>query len=290
MGGAGEKIKQSFRKEFMSIKTLLIKIVNKVPFRLRSRVKNIPGLKQIQSYLLRRWINNDEFVAAISGGPAKGLIFPVQMPQDKLMWIGTWELDFAKALSQYVQPRWVCYDIGGYKGYYAGIMALKGAAEVFVFEPMPANAEKIQKMIELNAALPIRLKQVAVSDTTGKTVFKIMPEETMGKLENSSFQKNDKEITQITVDCITLDDLIKNGLPEPDFIKIDVEGAEEFVLKGAIELLEKRPFLMIEVHSPAIGKRCLAVLKNFYSTITVFETGQKPEMGAPEICHYIAFN
>ena len=193
----------------MSIKNLVIKLVDKIPFSLRSRIKNIPGLKQVQSFLLKRWINNEEFVATISGGPAKGLIFPVQMPQDKLMWVGTFELEFAQALHQYVQPGWVCYDIGGYKGYYAGIMALKGAAEVFVFEPMPANAEKIKKMIELNDALPIRLKQLAVSDTTGKTVFKLMPEETMGKLEASSFQQEDKEITQLTVDSITLDELIK---------------------------------------------------------------------------------
>jgi hypothetical protein len=78
---------------------------------------------------------------------------------------------------------------------------------------------------------------------------------------------------------------------EPDFIKIDVEGAEEFVLKGALEMLQrKRPFLMIEVHSPEIGQRCLAIIGSLYSHIRVLETGLSPDKGTPEICHYIASN
>jgi FkbM family methyltransferase len=275
----------------MSIKNVIINLVDKVPFSLRSRIKNIPGLKQIQSYLLEKWVNNNEFVATISGGPAKGLVFPVQMPQDKLMWIGTWEPEFAAALQQNVQQGWVCYDVGGYKGYYAGIMALKGAKEVFVFEPMPGNAEKIKKLMVLNSALPIRLRELAVSDTTGKTIFKLMPEETMGKLESSSFQQDEKEITRVEVECVTLDGLILNGLPEPDFIKIDVEGAEELVLKGGMEMLaRKRPFLMIEVHSRGIGNNCFNILKNIYSSIYVFETGLIPGKGESEICHYIVHN
>jgi FkbM family methyltransferase len=258
---------------------------------MRTRIKNIPGLKQLQALLLSKWIDNSEFTAAINGGPAKGLVFPVQMPQDKLMWIGTWELDFAKALAENVQPGWVCYDIGGYKGYYAGIMALAGAREVLVFEPMPLNIEKIKQLINLNRSLPITLKKYAVCDVSGTSLFKIMPEETMGKLEQSSFQSNDKAINELSVDCITLDDLIKQGTSEPDFIKIDVEGAEEFALKGAIELIKrKRPLLMIEVHSSDIGKRCLNILESFYTNIVVLETGKHPEKGTPEICHYIVSN
>jgi len=275
----------------MTVSTIIQKLIDRFPIGLRSRVNNIPFLKQAQAFIFKKYLDGTEFDITITGGPAKGLIFPVKLPQDKQMWVGTWELDFAKALQQYVKPGWVCYDIGGYKGYYAGVMALKGASEVFVFEPMPANTEKIKRLIELNPALPIYLKQYAVADTTGEAVFKLMPEETMGKLEASLFQQKDIAVSELTVDCITLDELIKNGTPAPDFIKIDVEGAEELVLKGAIGLLEhKKPFLMIEVHSPEIGKRCLAILEKYYSSVTVLETGLGPDKGTAEICHYIAKN
>ena len=68
-----------------------------------------------------------------------------------------------------------------------------------------------------------------------------------------------------------------------------MEGAEEFVLRGAENLLQKKkPLLMIEVHSPEIGKRCMPILEKYYSSVLVFETGRSPIEGTPEICHYIA--
>lgn len=272
----------------MSIKNVIIQLAGKIPFGIRDKIRRIPLLKQLQQFLLRKWVNKESFVATISGGPAKGLQFPVQMPDDKLMWIGTFELEYAKQLQQAIKKNWVCYDIGGYKGYYAGIMALNGASAVFVFEPMPANIERIKKLISLNNNLPITLKEYAISDAPGKAVFKIMPEATMGKLEHSTFQSAEAPLQEVEVECMSLDQLIKDGMPEPDFIKIDVEGAEEFVLKGSTELMQrKKPVLMIEVHSPEIGKRCYAILKKYYNNITVAETGKSPEMGTPEICHYI---
>jgi FkbM family methyltransferase len=268
---------------------IIQKLLDLIPFSLRNRIKHIPGLKQLQASVMRNYMEGKEMVVTISGGPAKGLVFPVKLPQDKQMWIGTWELDFAEALQRNVRSGWVCYDIGGYKGYYAGVMALQGASKVVIFEPMPGNIEKIRKMIGLNPSLPISLEEAAVSDSSGEAVFNLMPEETMGKLEKSAFQERDQAQQQLTVRTVTLDDLVRRGMPEPDFIKIDVEGAEEFVLGGAVELLQrKKPLLMIEVHSPEIGKRCLDILRPIYPNITVMETGNQPEHGAPVICHYIA--
>ena len=186
----------------MSINNIIIKTLEKLPFGLRSRIKNIPVAKQLQALLLKKYFSDKEFVATVTGGPAKGLVFPVKMPQDKLMWIGTWEFEFANHLQQMVKPGWVCYDIGGYKGYYAGIMALKGANEVLVFEPMPVNAQKIRKLISLNPQLPVRLEETAVSNTTGTTTFKLMPEETMGKLGDSLFQPDEKAIQQLEVESV----------------------------------------------------------------------------------------
>ena len=163
-------------------------------------------------------------------------------------------------------------------------MALQGASRVVIFEPMPGNIEKIRRMIGLNPSLPISLEEAAVSDSTGEAVFNLMPEETMGKLEKSTFQQSESAQQQVKVRTIALDDLAGNQLPEPDFIKIDVEGAEEFVLKGALNLLRrKKPMLMIEVHSPEIGKRCLVLLRAIYPNVTVMETGKNPEEGTPMI-------
>jgi FkbM family methyltransferase len=275
----------------MSKKGFLQTILDLIPFAFRDKIKHLPLIKQIQALVIRKYMHQTEFIATISGGPARGLIFPVKLPQDKLMWIGTWELDFAKALRNSIKKGWVCYDIGGYKGYYSGIMALSGAKDVFVFEPTPSNKIKIQKLIELNPSLSIHLKEYAISDSYGEAMFKLMPEETMGKLNTSDFQQETQSLDEINVKTITLDKLIDDGLPEPDFIKIDVEGAEELVLKGSFDLLKRKsPMLMIEIHSRLIGQRCLNILQKYYRDIKVLETGLMPSMNEPEICHYIAHN
>lgn len=266
----------------------LIKIVEYLPISIKSTIKNIPIVKSLQASLFNQFLKNEKFDAIISSGPAKGLNFPVTLPQDKLMWLGTWELDFAQLLKSYVKSGFICYDIGGYKGYYAGIMALSGAKEVLIFEPMPSNAECINQLIALNPKLPIELHPIAVSDISGEAEFKFMSEDTMGKLAISSFEQEVSTHKVFKVQCKSLDNFISSGYPDPDFLKIDVEGAEEFVLSGANDLLKrKKPILLIEIHSTEIGNRCYKILSNIYSNITVFETNKTPGGNEPKICHYI---
>ncbi len=275
-------------KSNMSKIRILQKLLNVIPFGIRSHIRKIPLLKQTQKFLLKNLASNAEFDAIISGGPAKGLKFPVALPQDKGMWIGTWELEFASKLADLIEPGFICYDIGAYKGYYGGIMALKGAEQVFIFEPMPKNASKINHLINLNPALPLTLVECAVGGENGKVVFNLMPEETMGKLNTSEFQTKANNIDQIEVDGISIDYLVENGTPAPDFVKIDVEGAEEFVLGGAIQVLKNhKPILMIEIHSPEIGLRCLSILGDIYNNITTLETGEYPDETIQGVYHLI---
>jgi hypothetical protein len=59
----------------------------------------------------------------------------------------------------------------------------------------------------------------------------------------------------------TLDDLVeREHLPPPDLLKIDVEGAEAGVLRGASNVLVRRPHLIIETHGPAIERECVELL------------------------------
>lgn len=272
------------------MKKIVQQLIQLTPLWLRKRIKNIPLLKQVQQRLISKYMHNVEFDARITAGPAKGLNFPVSMPGDKLMYIGTWESEFSDKLSSAIKPGWVCYDIGGYKGYYSGIMALRGAKKVIVFEPMPDNVERIKRLIELNPSLPIQLEEVAVSDTDGNATFEIMDETTMGKLGSSQFESGGKVLKQIPVTTARLDTLVNDGrIAPPDFIKIDVEGAEAFVLRGAEKILaEKKPMLMIEVHSPEIGREVLQLLKPHYNVVTIFENNKPAEENNLPICHFIA--
>jgi FkbM family methyltransferase len=275
----------------MIMREILKHIVKLIPLGVKKNIKNIPLLKQLQQILFSKYLSDKTFIDVISSGPAKGLFFPVTLPQDKLMWIGTWELDFALFLKSCIRKNFICFDVGGYKGYYTGIMALAGAKEVHVFEPMQSNIESIRELISLNDRLPITLHEIAISHFSGKTDFQIMPDATMGKLISSEFQKNTANNSIQVIECNSLDNLIESGLNEPDFIKVDVEGAEIDVLMGALQLIKKKkPILLIEIHSHEIGMKCYELLKLFYTTIYVFETNQEPGNKESEICHYVCLN
>jgi FkbM family methyltransferase len=271
------------------MKEFIQKVLSVIPYGVRKQVKNIPLVKQLQKFILEKYLAGKEFNSVVSAGPAKGLQFPVKMPQDKLMWLGTFEPDFAETMSQLIKPGFVCYDIGGYKGYFSGIMALKGSKDVYIFEPMPDNINSINRLIALNPGLPLHLVKAAVSNNSGKVSFKMMPDATMGKLMNSSFQETKEHTSEIEVDTVSLDDLISNhNYPKPDFMKIDVEGAEELVLLGAASIIaEKKPILMIEIHSADLGRKCYDILKHQYSSVKVLETGEQAPSKTLEVCHYL---
>jgi len=67
------------------------------------------------------------------------------------------------------------------------------------------------------------------------------------ELKKSHFNKS--EVTQIQVETKSLDDLLQELGFIPDFIKIDVEGAELLVLGGGSKTLSRVKGLMIEVSS-----------------------------------------
>jgi hypothetical protein len=132
------------------ISTLLQKAVSVVPWRMRGAIKHIPLVAPFQRWLVANFLSREEFVHRVDAGPARGLLYSVRLPQDKGVWTGTYETGFASAGASAVSPGDVCFDIGGWHGFYSGVMALAGATKVVVFEPLPANCARIRRLIDLN--------------------------------------------------------------------------------------------------------------------------------------------
>jgi FkbM family methyltransferase len=201
-------------------------------------------------------------VHTINSGPAAGLKFEVTLPLDKAVWAGTYELAFASAIARTVRPGDICYDIGGYRGYMSGVFALSGASRVFVFEPLPTNQRALRRLCELNPSLSIDVLALAVGNLNGSTRLKVMPDPSMAKLADSTFQPTARPADEIEISIKKIDSLVEQRqLPGPDVVKIDVEGAELDVLLGASNTLKKhKPRIFLEVHSSELEHSCLETL------------------------------
>ena len=138
----------------------------------------------------------------------------------------------------------VVADVGGFIGLYAVTLARRvgETGRVVVFEPDPENFAVLRRHVELNAVNPrVRLVQAAVGQNEGRVSFSVGgSESTLGHGPGR----------KIEVDSVRLDSSISRG--PVDLLKIDVEGFEEHVLKGASKVLEdpqRRPrAIFIEVH------------------------------------------
>jgi FkbM family methyltransferase len=275
----------------VALSQFLQRSVDFLPWWLRNSLRRIPVIAGLQRWFFAKFLSGREFVHCISAGPAKGLVYPVSLPQDKLLWAGTWESEFTSKLVPLIPPGAVCYDIGGHRGFLAGVMAMSGAAEVHCFEPNPANATQITKVIELNPDRKMTLHQCAVGATDTTAEFVIMPQSSMGKLNGSSFQSDQKTGTRINVDVRSLDSMhARDGLKPPHVMKIDVEGAEVDVLLGASTIIQQyHPKMCIEFHSRALLDACITILNAAgYRRIELLEYASANDVSADGVGHLIA--
>ena len=239
--------------------TTLLKMV---PWSWRARIKQIPGVAILQRVVVSGALDGSEFDHLVDAGPAKGITFHIRMPEDKGIWTGAYEIEFATRLAAAVRPGCVAYDIGSWHGFFAGIMAAQGASQVHVFEPLPQNAERVARLVALNPSKSIKLHACAVSDSDTEMDLMIMPETSMAKLETSEFQAGNTSANRVRVRVRGIDSVIASGeAPPPALMKIDVEGAELMVLKGAMATLRAhKPVIFAEIHSTQLLAQCGALL------------------------------
>lgn len=159
-------------------------------------------------------------------------------------WLGSYELRKRLAFERIIQPGAIVYDIGANVGYFSLLAALLAGPEgkVFAFEPLPRNLDYLQKHIKINKIYNIQIIKAAVSNQKGEAFFDLGPSAAMGHLSESG---------EIKVRMVCLDQMLEAGeLQPPDYMKVDVEGAEYDALRGAQNLLKTyRPVLFLDTHN-----------------------------------------
>jgi FkbM family methyltransferase len=154
---------------------------------------------------------------------------------------------------QFSQESTYIFDIGANVGLY-GIISktIANNSKVFFVEPLERNLLLIKKNISLNG-MNLDVFPFALADKESTSTFYDMKshDNTIGSLKKDFVKKHKhhKEIIPIKVKVTTLDNLIKkNKIPAVDLMKIDVEGLDYEVLKGAYNAIKTyRPLIIIEI-------------------------------------------
>jgi len=144
-------------------------------------------------------------------------------------------------------------DIGGHIGLFAVTTArlVGGNGKVFSFEPTPFTRGVLEEVVALNGVSGIvEVRSEAVSSKRGSTVFY----DTGDTISNAnSLVRTARSRTEIPITLISVDEFVEEKGLKVDCIKIDVEGVELDVIRGARKtFLEHRPVVRLGLHPPFI--------------------------------------
>ena len=155
----------------------------------------------------------------------------------------------------------IVIDVGAAFGFYTILASKRVGREgkVVAIEPQPDNFEMLNRNIKLNKLANIVTLNYAASSQ--KTTLKLFDNySTIQERAGQSLQ------SYIEVSADTLDNLLRQAaIYEVNWVKVDVEGAELDVLKGAVGILSRsrNVALFVEVHSPGLVRPILELCESY---------------------------
>ena len=153
---------------------------------------------------------------------------------ERIMWTGEYEPPLIRFLQTHNTEGWTCFDVGANVGAVALALAkyVCPSGKVYAFEPGPPNQQRLRNNFTLNPKLLARMEllECGVSDQPGELWWA----EERGNPGNALLSDIGTHKIQVT----TLDAFLGNRqLKHVDFVKIDVEGMELQVMRGATQVL-----------------------------------------------------
>jgi FkbM family methyltransferase len=149
----------------------------------------------------------------------------------------------------------VVYDVGAFQGLLT-LFFSRRARHVVAYEPHPANFERLCENLRLNGVENVTVRCLGLGAQPGRARLVWDPlmlgGATCNPLIGRSLGESRCQAEEIRIS--TLDSEIeRHGLPRPDLIKIDVEGFELEVLRGALATLRREhPPLFLEMHGATV--------------------------------------
>jgi len=192
--------------------------------------------------ILRGPLKGNKIIVGAPAGDGKGISVIFNMSEPERM----------KLTKDLILKDYICFDIGANIGIYS-LLFSRCAKQVYAFEPLPRNLSYLYRMMKINQTKNVIIVPCAVTDMGGLSWFQEAESNAEGRLKSDGTQP---------VPVVSLDSFIKSSNVHPDLLKIDVEGAELSVLKGAEKFISKfKPIILLEIHGDRNRNDCFEFLK-----------------------------
>ena len=185
-----------------------------------------------------------DWAVPVLQGPLRGMRWIVGA-QTHGMWLGSYEVKKQIAISRMLRPGQTFYDVGANAGFFTllGARCVGPSGRIVAVEPLPRNIEIMEKHLAINNISNVRVVGKAVSDFVGTARFSVKGYST-SRLSTTG---------ELSVEVTTLDALVEEAGSPPHIMKVDIEGAEIELLRGAKKVLEEfRPVIFLALHSKGI--------------------------------------
>lgn len=171
---------------------------------------------------------------------------------EKLIHENSFEAKELQFVARFLRPGMTVLDVGAHHGLYTLLISKRigRRGRVIAFEPSPRERKRLVRHLRVNRCSNVTVEPCALGDFTGQADLFVV-----SKLEDwcNSLRPpaTNQSTSKIRVAVRRADDVLEAlGTEHVDFVKIDVEGAELSVLKGAIRILRDsrlRPGILAEV-------------------------------------------
>ncbi len=157
----------------------------------------------------------------------------------------------------------VLYDIGANTGAYSLIAStmVGDRGKVVSFEPVPSTFTELCQNIQLNhfeeriTALNIALNETNIISEFGLNSFSGGVGMHMGLSKEAILSNSNNTVFNYMIKTMTLDSVVNEfNLPLPTMIKIDVDGPEFQILKGASAVLKSKSLISLQVEIDQINQ------------------------------------
>jgi FkbM family methyltransferase len=200
--------------------------------------------------LVNRVAGDELRVVRVLSGVACGGRLALDLSTEKAYWLGYYERSVQQILRENLTRGDVVYDVGAHVGFFS-VCAARLGAKVYALEPVAASAARLLTNAELNP-LGIQVIEAAAWHETGSV--ELLP---------GDWTQQSRTVAGQGVASIALDELAERERP-PTLIKLDVEGAEAHVLRGARRILAvDRPLVVCELHGEQERRDVLELLDGY---------------------------